>query len=61
MPYLEYGVFEKKEISCPKCNWKGLGSELNIEDCSEEHLIIDFSCPKCFEHIGYIYPPETNS
>jgi len=56
MPYLEYGVFEKEEITCPKCQWKGLGSELQIEGYSDEHFIIDLSCPNCSEHIGFTQP-----
>ena len=57
MPFLTYGVFEDKEISCAKCGWKGLGKELKIEEFSEENSIIDFCCPKCFEHIGFTQPP----
>ena len=57
MSYLEYTAFETQEIICPKCGWIGLGKELSIEEYSEEHGIIDFCCPKCFEHIGFTQPP----
>jgi hypothetical protein len=57
MPFLEYNKFEKQEITCSACGWKGLGKELKIEDMSESSFIIDFCCPKCYEHIGYTQPP----
>jgi len=60
MAFLKYGVFEKEEITCTNCNWKGLGSELIVEGFSDEHFIIDFSCPNCHEHIGHTQPPTIN-
>jgi hypothetical protein len=60
MPYLEYGVFKYEEVKCPKCSWKGLGKELQIEEISESSFIIDFCCPKCGEHIGFTQPPMTS-
>lgn len=57
---LEYNKFKKQEITCPHYNWKGLGKELKIEDISESSFIIDFCCPKCFEHIGFTQPPLIN-
>jgi hypothetical protein len=56
MPYLEY-TFEKEPITCPDCGWTGLEEELKIEEFDENNFIIDFCCPKCFEHIGYTQPP----
>lgn len=41
-----------KVFECPECHWKGIGSELENGDFSETHLIFDFECPKCFNHIG---------
>lgn len=60
MAYLKYGVFENEEIACSKCKWKGLGSELKLEGFSDEHFIIDLSCPNCHEHIGHTQPPTNN-
>jgi hypothetical protein len=60
MPYLEYSNLENREITCSACGWKGLGKELKIEDMSESSFIIDFCCPKCFEHIGFTQPPLLN-
>jgi hypothetical protein len=57
MPFLEYYEFEKQEMTCPDCGWKGLGKELKVEEISESSFIIDFCCPKCFEHIGFTQPP----
>jgi hypothetical protein len=57
MPFLEYDNLENRVITCPHCSWKGLGKELKVEDISESTFIIDFCCPKCFEHIGYTQPP----
>ena len=42
----------EKVFECPECHWKGKGKELDIENFSELHFIIDFECPKCFNHIG---------
>lgn len=44
--------YQNKEFICPECEWKGFGKELDTENISEEHWIIDFECPKCGEHIG---------
>ncbi len=41
-----------KVFECPECHWKGKGGELENGDFSETHLILDFECPKCFNHIG---------
>ena len=60
MPFLEYNTFEKQQITCPACGWKGLGEKLKIEEFDENNFIIDFCCPKCFEHIGYTQPPLLN-
>ena len=57
MPFLEYNTFKNEEITCPDCGWKGFGKELKVEDISESSFIIDFCCPKCFEHIGFTQPP----
>lgn len=45
-------TYKLQDFKCPKCNWQGKGSKLDIENISEEHWIIDFECPKCSEHIG---------
>lgn len=45
-------TYPSQDFSCPNCNWQGKGSELDVENISEEHWIIDFECPKCSEHIG---------
>jgi hypothetical protein len=57
MSYLEYNNFDNMAITCSECGWKGLGIELKVEDISESSFIIDFCCPKCFEHIGFKQPP----
>ncbi|MBW8359307.1 MAG: hypothetical protein K0M63_05815 [Weeksellaceae bacterium] len=44
--------YQNQNFSCPQCDWQGKGSELDIENLSEEHFIVDFECPKCGEHIG---------
>lgn len=45
-------TFETQNFKCLNCNWQGKGKELDTENISEEHWIIDFECPKCSEHIG---------
>lgn len=45
-------TYKSQHFTCPTCEWQGKGSELDIENISEEHWIIDFECPKCSEYIG---------
>ena len=49
---INLNTYKDQSFTCPKCNWQGKGKELDIENISEEHWIIDFECPKCGEHIG---------
>jgi hypothetical protein len=57
MLYLEYNNLDNLGITCSECGWIGLGEELKIEEFDENNFIIDFCCPKCFEHIGFTQPP----
>jgi len=57
MSYLAYESFREETISCKKCEWQGLGSELQIEEFHESSFIIDYCCPQCGEHIGFTQPP----
>ena len=54
---VNYFTFKKEDFVCPKCGWKGKGSELSDGDFSEEHAICDLECPSCFEHIGFWQAP----
>ncbi len=54
---LNYFTYKNDSITCSKCGWKGTGKELILERISEEHLICDFECPKCYEHIGFWQAP----
>lgn len=45
-------TYQSQDFKCPNCQWQGKDSELDTENISEEHWIIDFECPKCSEHIG---------
>ena len=49
---IDLNNYLEKVFECPECHWKGKGKELDIENFSELHFIIDFECPKCFNHIG---------
>ena len=49
---IDLNNYLNKVFECPECHWKGKGSELENGDFSEMHFIIDFECPKCFNHIG---------
>ena len=49
---IDLSNFNDQNYTCPECHWQGKGSELDIENFSEEHFIVDFECPKCGEHIG---------
>jgi predicted RNA-binding Zn-ribbon protein involved in translation (DUF1610 family) len=60
MSYLTYETFREEIITCKKCEWKGLGSELQIEEFHESSFIIDYYCPKCGEHIGFTQPPMSS-
>lgn len=49
---INLNTYQSKEFTCPNCSWQGKGSELDTENFSEDHFIIDLECPKCGEHIG---------
>ncbi len=55
--YLNYFKFKVESITCPKCSWEGLGSELKYGEYSESGFIVDMDCPKCHETIGYFQFP----
>ena len=42
-----YYTYKSETLTCPKCNWKGLGSETFVSDLSEIHTFRDIECPKC--------------
>lgn len=49
---INLNTYKDENFTCPKCGWKGKGSEFDIENFSVKHSMIDFECPKCVEHIG---------
>jgi transcription initiation factor IIE alpha subunit len=42
-----YDTYKFETFNCPKCNWRGLGSEAFLSDLSEIHTLRDVECPKC--------------
>lgn len=42
-----YYTYKSKTVTCPKCNWEGLGSDTFLSDLSEIHTFRDIECPKC--------------
>lgn len=53
-------TYEAQNFTCPNCSWEGKGYELDIENFSEDHFIIDFECPECYQHIGSGQAPLRN-
>jgi hypothetical protein len=45
-------TFDKKPVTCPKCNWHGTGSEANVADFYGIGKFQQVSCPKCGEYLG---------
>ncbi|MCU7548214.1 hypothetical protein OCK74_03770 [Chitinophagaceae bacterium LB-8] len=44
--------FDETIITCPHCNWKGLGSETNIIDLYGISKLREVHCPNCDNFIA---------
>ena len=54
---VDYDSYKEQTFTCPKCNWKGKGSELAHGDFSEFHFIGNLECPKCYHEIAFWQSP----
>jgi hypothetical protein len=45
-------TFDKKSVTCPKCNWHGTGDQTNVADFYGIGKFQQVSCPKCGEYLG---------
>lgn len=54
---LNYFTFKLDSITCKKCDWSGLGSDLNYGEWSGEGFICEMNCPKCNEVVGFWQAP----
>lgn len=52
-------TFDDQELTCPKCGWKGLGTDANVADFYGIGKFKEVSCPNCDEFLGSL--PRDNS
>lgn len=45
-------TFDDQPLTCPKCGWKGIGSETHILDFYGIGKFKEVTCPKCDEYLG---------
>lgn len=50
-------VFSKDDVPCPKCTWKGKGSEVKQEQLLLTDAI-ELYCPTCDGYIGFVSLPD---
>jgi DnaJ-class molecular chaperone len=50
-------VLLSQEITCPKCNWQGKGTEIKQEELILTHAI-ELYCPSCNGYMGFISQNE---
>jgi len=48
----DQNTFDKKSLSCPKCNWQGTGGQTHVADFYGIGKYQQVSCPKCGEYLG---------
>ena len=52
----DYTSYKKKEYSCHKCSWRGLGEQTEILESFEE--VFEIGCPECSACLGAVsYQP----
>lgn len=54
---VDYYTYKAKDFTCPKCGWAGQGKDLTHGDFSEEHVIGNLECPKCYHLIAFWQAP----
>lgn len=52
---MNYYKYEKQRLTCPKCNWSGLGKDCPYGDAFGE--LFEILCPECHEEIGTVSYP----
>ena len=57
----QYPTYKSEIVACPKCKWRGKGSELENDEYFPESNILDLNCPACHEHIGFVQFPINHS
>lgn len=45
-------TFDDQPLVCPKCGWKGTGSDANIVGFYGIGKFKQVTCPQCDEHLG---------
>jgi hypothetical protein len=48
----DQSTFDKKSLTCPKCNWHGTGGQTHVADFYGIGKYQQVSCPKCGEYLG---------
>ena len=54
---VEYAMYKEMDFTCKQCKWTGKGSELVNAGFSDEHLICDLECPKCYGLVAFWQAP----
>lgn len=50
-------ILAANHVSCPKCQWKGLGTDVKQEELFLTDAI-ELYCPTCEGYLGFISEPE---
>lgn len=46
-------IFSTDDVTCPKCNWSGPGSDIHQEDLFLTDAI-ELYCPRCDGYMGFV-------
>ena len=55
----DHGTFDDQVLTCPKCGWKGTGTNANVADFYGIGKFKEVTCPNCDEFLGNL--PRENS
>lgn len=52
--------FDEQSLECPKCNWKGKGSDANVIDLYGVAEVKEIHCPECDTYLGGVKSRSDN-
>lgn len=52
-PVFSTTIFTKDDVACPKCSWRGRGSDIQREELFLTDAI-ELYCPTCDGYMGFV-------